>query len=114
MFIGKVKIDLKELVVFDKVYDLVEGDYILCKDGVMYNQIRAHNVEIIKENVNGFDELVGNEYLKVVDTNDKNIFIAIYGAEAWIKKQEEAGVIQHRLPVKDKKNGNSRKNKSAS
>lgn len=108
MYIGKVNQDL-DLDVFERHYTLKKGQYYLAKDGILYKELVASYCQVIKETGDTLSHRLPEGYLVAFDDLDKELHIAIYGAESWLNKIEQQNVKEE---VKDGHNSKSKKRRN--
>lgn len=113
MYIGIVEQDL-DVDVFERHYNLKKGDYYLAKDGILYHQLVVNYCRVLKEVGESLCHRLEDGYLVTFKELDKELHIAVWGAESWLKKIESEGVIKEPksdLKQEESKDGNSAKSK---
>lgn len=106
MFIAKSKIEFNNLEVFEKTYNIPNEKFILCRDGILYNQIKAGLIEVvaeIPEVEEFFKDKLKKDYLILISDkalNSREYFVAMYGEKAYIDKVTRVNVNTH--PNKNK------------
>lgn len=111
MYIGQVEQDF-DVDVFERHYSLAKGNFYLAKDGILYHQLKGNYCRVIKEVGESLRHRLEDGYLVTFKELDKELHIAIFGAESWLNKIESEVVKE---PISDLKqesgNGNSSKSK---
>lgn len=108
MFIGIANINLEKHKVFEKEYTIRSGERFLARDGVLYSDIKARNVSILKARVEReTDKYLETEYIAVEDERNADLIdleLNGHSQVSYEKLKEENKALKEK--VKEvKKNG---------
>lgn len=111
MFIAEATIDLKNIKIFDKFFNISASKPFLARDGILHEQIKAGNIIILAES-SEVDNSFIDDYISFKNENNKNIFDMLLVGEGSSRENVEKENRPSRLLNKDNLENKISKKKS--